>query len=406
MSLLLLTLLGSAWVARQYARQPSDPDFGLFALAALTGTRLADIVDCKSPAIHLWYMALARLVGRDEYRVRLAHQLAVSWGGALLAWGLTGSGAAALAFATIAQSGWLMAFHGNVGQLPAVLLLPALLAGNVWVACAAAVAVVFIEPKLGPSMALIGLLRGWWAPGLASVAVLALVWLALPRSARALLIEWVLTIPGRMHARRVKERLYGEWMPWYVSQPLVMVLPWLAGALLARPDWRYWLPLALYAALVAYGRAVRGVHFFPAAAWVAGAGIAPEWALALAATDWASAGLYLPSLWLRFYGSLKASCDAAEAAGKWLRDKPGSLWVNGMETQVYVYAGKPCRWGMTEQLEVRIEIAPERRRLMQERWKAGPADWVVIGRHPGVKFRPTGYRLAREFGPMQVYKRV
>lgn len=407
MSLLLLTLLGSTWQAWRYSRAPADPDFGLFALKALTGTRLADVVDCKSPAIHLWYGLLARLVGRDVDRVRLAHTLAVGAGGALLAYHLAGPWAA-LAFAVLVNSGWLMAYHGNVGQVPAVLLLAALGGTEPWLACSAAVLAALWEPKLGPSMVLLAGLRGWWAVGLMWAIGLAFAAMLLRVFAPAVfawLVEWNLTIPGRMHARRVKERLYRERMPWYTSQPVLLLAPWLAGALLARPEWDYWLPLAVYLALVAYGQVVRGVHLFPVAAWVALSGIEPAWVAALAAADWLSAALYLPDLWLRFYGVLKASNDAARSVGLWLRGKPGTLFVNGMEAQVYAYAGKPCGWGLTEQVEMR-EVAHERRALMRARWSAAPADWVVIGRYPGVKFRPAGYTLAAEFGPMQIYQRV
>lgn len=405
MYLLLLTLSSSVWVAWQYAKIPSDPDFGLFALRGLTGTKLGEVVDCKSPGVHLWYWLLAVVSGRDERRVRFLHSLIVSWTGALLAYGLTGNGWAALAMATLLQSGWLMAFHGNVDQIPAVLWLVVIAAPSPWLAAGVALLAVAFEPKLIFSMLGASVLGGWWLELLPLMALGGLACLALWKfwpDTWAWVWEWGWVIPGRMHARRVKEHLYKFFMPWFTSQSALFLLPWLAGAILARPDWRYWLPLALYLGLVAYGRVVRNLHLFPVAAYVALSGISPEWVITLAATDWISAGLYLPDIWLRHYGALRESCNSAEAVGRWLKDKPGTLWVNGIETQIHIYAGKPAPFGMTEQVEMR-EVATERRELFRERFKECPPDWVVIGTHPGLKFRPTGYSLIGSIESFQVY---
>jgi hypothetical protein len=89
-------------------------------------------------------------------------------------------------------------------------------------------------------------------------------------------------------------------------------------------------------------------------------------------------GFYLGKIWMRFYYELNPINLASKAAGEWLRDKPGSLWVSGLDTAVYVYAGKRPACGMADQMEIR-DVATERKALFVKRWRENPPDWVVVG---------------------------
>jgi len=133
----------TAYQSYRYAKADIDPDWAYFNLTAFTGARYGrDFPDCKTPAIHLWYWLLAKIVGADIGRVRFAHHMLLGSAAALVV-----GGAGALALVVLLNSGWLLAFHGNVGQHPALFLAIALLAPSPWMASLFWLAAVFFEPN-------------------------------------------------------------------------------------------------------------------------------------------------------------------------------------------------------------------------------------------------------------------
>ena len=96
------------------------------------------------------------------------------------------------------------------------------------------------------------------------------------------------------------------------------------------------------------------------------------------------------NIWERHYIGFAQQIESAKKAGEWLRDKPGILWVNGMHTEVYIYARKPVPYGLAEQIEIR-EVNHERREAMKVKWKRTVPDYVVETPSPAVQFTPNGY---------------
>ena len=281
-----------------------------------------------------------------------------------------------------------------MGQIPAALMFLALAIGNPWVACSLFVLAVLFEPKMLPSMVVIGVLNfaTWWQP--------AMVWVLVGGAPIAILImndhrvwhwlwEAVYTIPKRMNAERKKHNAY-PWAPWFTSRALMAFMPWVIAAVFARPDWKFWAPAVVYILFASLGFVIRPHHLIPLIPWVAAAGIDPVWAIALSAVDFVSAGFYFGDVWLRFYGDWIQDIRSAKVIGEWLKDKPGSLWVNGMHTEVYTYSGKPVQYGLAEQIEI-AQVAHERREKMAEAFQASPPEWVVETPGPRVKFIPQGY---------------
>jgi hypothetical protein len=168
--LISLTIALSLWYAWRSSRQIIDPDWAMFNLYAFTGAVYGrDFADCKMPTIHLWYAAIARVVGKDIGRVKFVHHCLIALPGILV------GGWAGLAFVVWVNSGWLYGFHGNVGQIPAGLLLLTMTQGNAWVGAVLAFIAIAFEPKMVLSALLVLALRGWWLPMAAGiVASLAL----------------------------------------------------------------------------------------------------------------------------------------------------------------------------------------------------------------------------------------
>lgn len=399
--LTLASILLAVWLAWRYSRIEVDPDWAMFNLAAFTGAWYGrDFLDCKTPAIHLWYYGIARLVGADVQRVRFTHHLLVSIPGVLV------GGWAGLAFVMLVNSGWLLAFHGNVGQQAAGFILLALSVDSYWLGGLCVGLAVLFEPKLLPSGALIFLLNGWYAPAAVYTAIAGVILLALRARRRqwwGWLIEANLTITSRMAAMR-RVLMHQVDLTYTAGRGLMYLLPWLCTALLAQPDWRYWLPAAVYAGFIAIGLVVRDNHYLPLAAWVALA-LPVEAVLLLLVADMVSGFGYLGDIWRRYYPGLTECNKEAQAAGEWLRDKEGRVWVNSLHSGVYIHARKPPLFGLAEQIEIR-ENTPERRAVWRDGFRANPPEWVVVGYSPGWKFSGQGYRLAHTAGMFEIFRRL
>ena len=402
---ILLLLSISAWYGWRYSKTDIDPDWAMFNLGGFTGSKYGrDFADCKTAGVHLWYLMLVKIVGKSVPRVKFIHHALLGMAG-IGVYLLSGSFWNGLAFTVLINSGWLLAFHGNVGQVPAALIalsftLPPWMAIILWALT------VFYEPKLILTFLLMFLFKSWWVEWPTLLALLCgggliMAYLALTKQWKGWW-ESSVTIPGRMAKAR---KIYSyPWVPWFTASGFLYLLPWAALAVAAKPDVRYWLPAAAYLIFSGMGKVLRPNHFIPLVAWIAGAGIAPWMVLMLCVVDWTSAGFYLGDIWGRFYLGLRDLNQEAQRAGEWLKDKAGSIWVNGIHTGIYIYAQKPVNYGLAEQIEIR-EVAHERRAEMVKRWKSDPPAWVVMTQGAGVKFNATGYVRAERFGSTEIWRK-
>mgnify|MGYP001766608274 FL=1 len=393
------------YVSWRYAKTPAESDFGIFATWGMTGAAYGrDFVDCKTPLVHAWLALLAK-VKRDFLTVRLLHFFTTGLP-SIAYYVITKDFAGALAFLVMIHSGWLLTFHGNVGDIPAGLILLALISGNAWIVVGLLVLATLYEPKLIIATGLMVLVK------YQTLLVPALVYSGMVVSALMLLryekrevFDWLVessfTIPKRIQKSR--KGLY-PFMPGFTSTAFLYILPWLALAISARPDPLYWIPPIAFLAFQFSGKVVRQNHFIPLIAWIAAAGMKPEFVYALAATDFISSGLYLGDIWVRFYPGIASIVKDAKRVGEWMKNKPGSLWVNTMWAQIYAYSGKKPEHGMMEVVEVNT-VADERRQLVNKKIITNPPIWIVTNGDASVEFDYKMYEMAARSPHFLVYKR-
>ena len=397
----LLLALVCIWIAWLYSKTEIDPDWALFNLPAFTGAWYGrDFVDCKSPLIYLWYYGIAKITGPDIKAVKFMHHILISFPGIVV------GGWAGLAFIVIINSGWLIAFHGNVSQQPAGFILLALWFHDPWISTALLFLAIAFEPKL-ITLLLIPILSSWWLP-LGTGVVIAggtalVIWKKWPQ-VWGWLVEANLTITKRMTAWRWDLIRHGADFTYTSMKGLMYILPWLLLGAYTKPDLKYWLPMIAYIVLNAAGVFIRPNHLMILAPWIA---LALPWqgVVALFITDWVSGFAYMGDVWNRFYSALRIGNEEARLIGEWLKDKPGTLWVNGIHTAIYIYSGKKPYGGMTEQIEIRNN-ATERRKAWREAWQKEPPEWVVEGQSPGWTFNPIGYHREIEGNISKIYRRL
>ena len=399
----LLTL--NIYIAWRYSKMPVESDFGIFAMWGMTGAVYGrDFVDCKSPGVHIWLMLLAK-IKRDIKVVRLSHFILTGLP-SIVYYAFTRDYAGALAFLILIHSGWLYAFHGNVGDIPAGLIFLALVTGNPWLFMALLIVATLYEPKLIVATGLMTLIKVQtvWLPSLVYGSVLAVSAAILYYKYRQVfdwIVESAYTIPKRMIDSR--KGLY-KFMPSFTSIPFMYILPWLFAGMFAKPEPLYWLPAIVLIAFQFVGKVIRPNHLLPLVAWIAAAGIRPEIVYSLATVDLLSSAGYTGNIWARFYPYLDAITRDAKQIGEWLKDKPGILWVNSMWAQIYMYANKKPHYGMMEIIEV-SEVATERRNAMVELIKQHPPDWIVTDETARVGYDYGKYRNVAKVNNFNVYKR-
>jgi hypothetical protein len=402
-------LIPTVWVAWRYALSPVDPDIALFLLPRFTGSWYGrDFVDCKTPGIYIWYYLIGLVVGKSIERVRFTSHLLVGFGGGMLVYLLTGEFWSAFAFMILINAGFIYAFHGNVGQVPAVLTVVGILVMDPWIACAAMFVAVLFEPKLGFSWVAMTVIRGWFIPFAVFAGVFGLTVLAVWKTQ---VFQWIwessVVIPARMgRYRTVMLGHYHPWVPHFMAIPIIFLMPWIMLGVWAKPDILFWIPPALYMIFIALGQAIRPNHLLPLVPWIALSQTNPMWVFALSLSLWLASGFYLGNIWLRFYPALDFVCTECRRVGLIAKETAGTLWVNGMfSTCIYLYAGKKVQYGMTESIELR-DASPDRREVMVEKWRKHPADYVVETPDSVIEFRPSGYQsLWKSNQGFALYKR-
>src|SRR5512146_1550420 len=245
----------SLFYAWRYSKLSADPDWAFFNLYSFTGALYGrDFADCKTPGVHIWYALLGKLVGASVPRIKFANHLFVSLSGVVL-FLMTHNFWAAFAYIVVVNSGWLIAFHGNVGQVPAALVVialvsPAAVAIPLWLAA------VFYEPKLILAFGIFAVLNQWWI--LLGLIPVGLIGYLLFRKQQWFKWLWesCVTVPGRMIAWQKSEhgRPYSVYaMPWFLANGLVYFLPWFFLGAVNKPDLFYWLPVVGYIGLLVWG---------------------------------------------------------------------------------------------------------------------------------------------------------
>jgi hypothetical protein len=397
LSLSLCLLAVSLFHAWRYSKVSIDPDWSYFNLYAFTGSLYGrDFADCKTPGVHIYYWLLSKLVGVDVKRIRFANHFLVGSVGVVL-YLMTGNFWSSLAYTVLINSGWLLAFHGNVGQVPAALMAIALV-GHPAVSVVCWLLAVFYEPKLLPSFLVVVVLKGWWF--LSPLPLIGLLVFALYKDKQW--FKWIWESSVVIPARMAKARNFETWVPWFTANPLLYILPWIGLGVYFKQDFFYWLPPLAYFVFICMGRAIRSNHLIPLIPWLLG--LPPVFVAGLVAIDFISSGFYLGNIWARYYPALERINEEAQTAGEWLQDKAGTLYVNSIHSGIYIYARKPISLGMCEQIEIR-EVATERRTDMAKRWRETPPDWVVCGDVPGIVFKPIGYSRVASVGENVIYRK-
>jgi hypothetical protein len=406
MWLLLPLFVLNLYYAWRYARTDIDPDFALFNMAGQTGAWYGkNFVDCKSPLVHIWFWLLSR-IWKSVYGVRFLHFTLTGIPG-MIYFGLTGDFWGALAFIVLIHAGFLLAFHGNVGDIPAGLILLALVIENPWIAFGAFALAVIYEPKLIVALIAWGLSGGFWWQSIVylggGLILFGLIWY-FKHEWFEWLVEANLTIPKRMGEGR--KGIY-PFMPSFTASGLLYIGMWLALAIISKPDIVYWIAPTLYLAFIFMGRVVRANHLIPLIPWVAASVLNPAAVIALSCVDTVSAGFYLGDIWMRFYPGLRDVIKEARIIGNWIKDKSGDLWVNSMHSEIYIWSGKPPVYGMTEQIEI-ASVAGERRKQMKNLYHKSPPQWVVIdSQHNNmpIRFDTSGYHLVANSVFYMIYQK-
>lgn len=408
--LLIAIAIFQSW---RLAKTEADPDWAMFNFAAFTGSWYGrDFADCKTPGIHLYYWLIAKLVGPSIQRVKFVDHFLTALPGCLL-WLVDPSKfVVSLIYVSLINSPHFYAFTGNVGHLAASLLMMSMISTNPHLAVIFLLATIFVEPKFLPAGIAMVAIQGWWQAGpwlIAGLAIAGIIIMVLDRTTdhdKKTLLAWIIessvTIPYRMSKYR-KE--LGKWMPWFTSEALLFFLPLVAAAVYARPEFLFWLPALLYLAVITSGFFIRAYHLIPLLPFVAMAGMDPRIATALILIDFVTCGFYLGDIWGRHYRLYDQHVKAARDVGNYLKDKPGTIWVNGMHSEVYVYARKPIPFGLAEQIEIN-DVATERREHMLAEWKKQQPEYVVITENPRMEFKPNGYKMIAEAFNTIVWQKI
>jgi len=402
--LLVIPLLSLvAWTAYNYSKQPPDPDWAYFHLTGFTGSKWGkDFEDIKSPLVH-WINVVFTKVGKTIPRVRFLEYFFYGSVGCVY-FLATGNFAPALLYTVLVNTPWLWAFTGNVSQFPAAMIMIGFafppLAPLFWGL------VVMYEPKMILPYIVLAVISGWWV----ATAIWAIIALALVLYLYKFQKEywgWCVEAFYRMPMDIDKKRkgLYETWVTWWMANAMLYISPIFALAVWYKPDILFWLPVIAYLLFIARGRVVRPHHVIQIIPWIAVAGIPLPLVLLYVACDFFASGFYLGDWWQRHYLTLRDAVYETMAAGKWLKDKPGSIYVFGMHSEVYVWAEKPVPYNCAMQIEVRE--SSKRMRAFKRMYMDNPPNWVVETPSPNVvAFDSHGFQLVTQGRLCKIWRRM
>jgi hypothetical protein len=392
---LVLLCLFYSW---RQSKTGVDPDWAMFNLPGFVGSHYGrDFADCKTPAIHYTYWLISKIVGKDVPRVKFLYHLLVSSFG-LIYFAITHDPVGSLVFIVMINSGWLLSFHGNVDAIPAGLLLIALGLHNPLLSAGLIVIAILYDPKILPTAFALTITFGigyfeWLVGGLALCALCFSITYLFNKKLAYWLYESSVIVPAKMLKYR-KGWFYEVWLPSFTATGYLYILPWILAGVLSNPSLTFWLPAAVYAISIGIGRVVRQIHTLPLVAFAAVSGITPIVALALVMVDWISSGFHFGDAFTRWYSGLYVRINEAADLGRHLSEKEGTLWVNCLDTEIYIYAQKPVPYGMAEQIEVCTAVPQERVDAMTTAWEKDPPRWVVMTDDPTrAKFGTGGYKI-------------
>lgn len=396
---LAFLLLLSSFYGWRYSKVSADPDWCYFNLYAFTGSMYGrDFPDCKTPVIHVWYWFLSKVVGKSVPRIKFANHFLISVAG-IGVYLLTNNIWMAISYLVLINSGWLLTFHGNVGQLSAMFLVFALLTPPA-ISTIFWILAVLTEPKLLLAFVIYSAIHLWW--WVLPIGVVSAVLIIYLRRFHwfELIFESSVVMPMRIQRQRVFRK--EEWMPWWSANAVLYVFPWIVAAVVSNNDWLYWVPPIAFLLVTLFGKVVRPNHIIPLAAWFVASSISPLFIVLLSVYDFVGGGFYLGNIWLRFYPYISISNKNSEECGLWLKDKPGTLYVNDMHTGIYLYSQKPIPYGMSEELELR-DVAIERSQFAWNMMMKHLPDWIVVGEFPGRNLKLQRYVEVNRIGGSIIY---
>jgi hypothetical protein len=407
MTLLVIPLLAIvAWTAYNYSKQPPDPDWGYFHLQGFTGSKWGkDFEDIKSPLVHWVNLVFTKVFGKYKTvsRVRFLEYFVYGSVGAVY-FLATGNFGAALLYLVMVNTPWLWAFTGNVSQFPAAMIMLGFafppLAPLFWGF------VVMYEPKMILPYMAMAVIYGWWIAtfiwGVIAVILVLYLW-KFQKEYWGWCVEAFYTMPKDMDRKR--KGLYSTWVTWWMANAMLYISPIFVLAVWYKPDILFWIPVIVYLLFIARGRVVRPHHVIQIIPWIAVAGIPFPIVLLFVLVDFFASGFYLGDWWQRHYVSLRDAVYESKNAGLWLKDKPGSIYVFGMHSEVYVWAEKPVPYGFCMQIEVRE--SSKRVRDLQREFRINPPNWVCETPSPNVlEFGKNGFQLITKGNMCKIWRRM
>jgi hypothetical protein len=376
----------------------ADPDWAVFNLPGMVGSHYGkDFVDCKTPAIHYTNWLITKIFGKTVPRTKFGYHLVVSLLGVMY-FAITKDFVGAFVYIIMINSGWLLAFHGNVTAIPAGLIMLALGSHNAYMIAGFMLLAILYEPKLVPVALAFIPYWGWTYALYFGIGVtLICVCLGITRLVNKQLFDWLVESSVLIPMRMLRDRngwLYKVWLPSFTATGYLYILPWIMVALLSNRSLTFWLPAMVYAVSIGIGKVVRANHLQPLVAWIAASGISPLAAIVMATVDFISNGFYFGDYFMRNYMGIYGRVNEAKEIGEKMAEKEGTLWVNCLDTEIYIYAGKPVPYGMAEVIEASTEANLDRINRVSELWNKDRPRWVVTtDEGQRVIFNTGGYRM-------------
>jgi hypothetical protein len=379
------------YIAWRYSGQLIGPDEGIWLLTGITGAKYGcDYVDCKPPGIHFYMWLLAKLTGRRVPIMKFLHH-AIIGAIAVCVYYLTGSLSSGLMATALLQSAWFLAYQSWVDALgSAFLLLGVLLPPYPALVCFA-IATLFNIKMAVPALVW-GITQHWFVEMaiviLGGLFVLNAIYIYRPAWIDTTVYQAV-TVAARLttYRKQIFQNTFNS--TWAVS--MLLVIPTLLAAVQARTSIALWVVFAVYALLNAAGRTWRPNHWLPLSL-MAAAAPPLTWSVLILLMEWISTRAYWGNIWLTTYPGIVQELLEAKAIGEVLRDKPGTLWVNTLHTQIYIYAQKKPMYNMVQQVEI-ADVIPERAAQRDQALRKLAPTIIVLGPLSVPAREIQGYRL-------------